>query len=351
MESCEDGWHGAAHAVNEQLVARHIARAADYCVSVSAYYLLKAFQAPGEGGDRYGEPLLEERVSEPDLLAKMAEDWEGLQLSRVEPTEQAMAQAQAEKKVAVAKELREDRPETKGIALLRPQVAPAKAEPVRALAQADAAAVPGEEYQEKLASDRWYANNALVDGFIGRGTQPPVRNAAVWTAAELFDRRRWIELQEWNKIQKASRFYGKMLRHGENDAWAPDMDGQHSMSAELAFNVGIVCGMFNKKQMPSDLYTCFKLEQKDINRARFHVLVRDPTSKELNDVVARKYMINEGRSAERCCCASGRCKGTAVPKQHTCKGSTIGRCRRLTTPPCSCTPRRPSCWRALRCAA
>jgi hypothetical protein len=142
MERCEDGWHGAAHAVNEQLVARHIARAVDYCVS--AHYLLKAFQAPGEDGDRYGEPLLEERVSEPDLLAKMAEDWEGLQLSPVEPTEQAMAQVQAEKKVAVAKELREDRPETKGIALLRPQVAPARAEPVRAPAQADAAAVPGE---------------------------------------------------------------------------------------------------------------------------------------------------------------------------------------------------------------
>ena len=70
----------------------------------------------------------------------------------------------------------------------------------------------GEEYQEKLASDRWYANNALVDGFIDRGTQPPVKKAAVWTAVtELFDRKRWIELQEWNKIQKASRFYGRML--------------------------------------------------------------------------------------------------------------------------------------------
>ena len=119
--------------------------------------------------------------------------------------------------------------------------------------------MPGEEDQEKLASDRWYANNALVDGFIGRGTQPPVTKAAVWTAVtELFDRKRWIEPREWNAIQTASRFYGKMLRHGENDAWAPDMDGDGSMSSELAFNVGIVCGKMNKKQLPSDLYTCFK---------------------------------------------------------------------------------------------
>ena len=74
-----------------------------------------------------------------ELLAKMAVDWEGLQLSAVEPTEQAMAQVQAEKKAAVAKELREDRPETKGIALLRSAIAPA---------QAEAAAEPEEGYQE-----------------------------------------------------------------------------------------------------------------------------------------------------------------------------------------------------------
>ena len=85
MERSEDGWHGAAHAANEQLVARHIARAVDYIVS--AHYLLKAFQALGIDGDRYGDPHLEERVSEPELLAKMAVDWEGLQLSAVEPTE------------------------------------------------------------------------------------------------------------------------------------------------------------------------------------------------------------------------------------------------------------------------
>ena len=284
MERAEDGWHGAAHAANEQLVARHIARAIDYIVS--AHYLLKAFQAFGMDGDRYGDPHLEERVSEPELLAKMAVDWEGLQLSAVEPTEQAMAQVQAEKKVAVAKELREDRPETKGIALLRSAIAPA---------QAEAAAEPEEGYQEKQAADLWYANNAWIDGFVGRGTAPPVTKDAVWTAVtELFDRKRWIEPREWNAIQSASRFYGRMLRHGENDAWAPDVDEDGSMSSELAFNVGIVCGKMNKKQLPSDLYTCFKLQQKDINRARFHVLVRDPTTVEINDVNARKYMINVG---------------------------------------------------------
>ena len=137
-----------------------------------------------------------------------------------------------------------------------------------------------------------------------------------------------------------------MLRHGENDAWASDVDEGGSMSSELAFNVGIVCGKMNKKQLPSDLYTCFMLQQKDINRARFHVLVRDPTTVEINDVNARKYMINEGPLGGKMLLRIRTVQG-----QHTCKGSTIGKCRRLTTPLCSCTPCRPRCWRALRCVA
>ena len=111
MERAEDGWHGAAHAANNQLVARHLARAVDY--SVSAHYLLKAFKAPGIDGDRHGDPCLRQQINYNELLAQVAVDWNGLQLSAVVPNERAMQEVQAEKKVAVGRELREDRPETR----------------------------------------------------------------------------------------------------------------------------------------------------------------------------------------------------------------------------------------------
>ncbi len=106
-----------------------------------------------------------------------------------------MAQVQAEKEVTVAKDLREDRPKTKGIALLRSAIAPV---------QAEAAAEPEEGYQEKQAADLWYANNAWIDGFVGRGTAPPITKDAAWTAVtELFDRKRWIEPREWNAARSS----------------------------------------------------------------------------------------------------------------------------------------------------
>ena len=85
-----------------------------------------------------------------------------------------------------------------------------------------------------------------------------------------------------------------MLRHGENASWVPERDKVGAISAELAFNVGILCGKMYKEQSPSDLYGFCILEQKDINRPRFHVLVREPSRTELNDVSARKYMIIGG---------------------------------------------------------
>ena len=85
-----------------------------------------------------------------------------------------------------------------------------------------------------------------------------------------------------------------MLRHGENASWAPQMDKVGAISAELAFNVGILCGKMYKEQTRSDLYGCLKLVQKDINRPRFHVRVREASRTELNDTSARKYMIAGG---------------------------------------------------------
>ena len=119
---------------------------------------------------------------------------------------------------------------------------------------------------------------------------------SVWVAVdELFDRKRFIEAKVWKSIQEASRFFGKMLRHGENASWAPERDKVGAISAELAFNVGILCGKMYKEQTRSDLFYGFcKLEQKDFNRPRFHVLVREPSRTELNDASARKYMIIGG---------------------------------------------------------
>ena len=113
---------------------------------MSAHYLLEAFKAPGIDGDRHGDPRLEQRINYDELLAQVAVDWSGLQLSAVVPNERAMQEVQAEEKVTVARELREDRPETKGIALLRSAIAPV---------QAEAAAEPEERYQEKEAAG-WF---------------------------------------------------------------------------------------------------------------------------------------------------------------------------------------------------
>ena len=53
LERAPDGWHGVANATNNQVVARHFARAIDY--AVSSHFLMKAFRAPGIDGDRLGK--------------------------------------------------------------------------------------------------------------------------------------------------------------------------------------------------------------------------------------------------------------------------------------------------------
>ena len=71
---------------------------------------------------------------------------------------------QAEKKTAEATELRESRPETIGIALLRTAKAPAKAE---------AAAVHEmPEYEEDQESNRWYEKNPWRSGQASSGVAP-----------------------------------------------------------------------------------------------------------------------------------------------------------------------------------
>ena len=99
---------------------------------------------------------MEQQINYNEFLAQVAVDWNGLQLSAVVPNERAMQGVQAEKKVAVARELREDRPETKGIALLRS---------TDALAQAEAAAEPEEGYQEDQKKKPLVRGEPLGKGF------------------------------------------------------------------------------------------------------------------------------------------------------------------------------------------
>ena len=121
-------------------MARHLARAIDY--AVSSHYLMRTFEVKGADGDEFSEPNLEMRYSEVELLAKM-ELWKSIELDHVEPSEAAMEQMMAEKKTAEMKEIREDRPETKGVAKLvgTPAVAAAQKELPKAPAQAEAAKV------------------------------------------------------------------------------------------------------------------------------------------------------------------------------------------------------------------
>ena len=49
LERCSDGWHASSHPVNEQVMARHLARAVDY--AVSSHYLMRTFEAEGADGD------------------------------------------------------------------------------------------------------------------------------------------------------------------------------------------------------------------------------------------------------------------------------------------------------------
>ena len=149
--------------------------------------------------------------------------------------------------------------------------------------------------KNKAELDRWYAEVPWRPGFIEKGSSPKVTANSVWTVVtEVFDRKNRIPTEEWNAIQKASRFLGKMLHNGENDRWAPERDGEQSICLELAFNAAVTRRVLSDTCVPSDVYTCLKLQVKDKDRGRFHLLLRDASSEELGNPTARKYMINTG---------------------------------------------------------
>ncbi len=147
-----------------------------------------------------------------------------------------------------------------------------------------------EAYQEDHETNQWYERNPWRLVFIGRGTSPRVTRDSMWVSVEeLFDRKRPIEMKAWNAIQKASRFFGKMLRHGENAPWAPQRDEVGAISAELAFNVAVSQGIMLKQQKPWEIYGCFRLEVKDTGRPRFHALAREPSQAERRSQRRRSY--------------------------------------------------------------
>ena len=92
----------------------------------------------------------------------------------------------------------------------------------------------------KAELDSWYAEVPWRSGFVEKGSSPEVTASAVWTVVdEVFDQKIRIPKDDWDAIQRASRFLGKMLRHGENDRWAPTRDDDQSICMELAYNAAI----------------------------------------------------------------------------------------------------------------
>ena len=111
---------------------------------------------------------------------------------------------------------------------------------------------------------------------------------------EVFDHKIRIPKDDWDAIQRASRFLSKMLRHGENDRWSPTRDDDQSICMELAYNAAISRGILAETCSPSDVYTCLKLQWKDRGRGRFHLLLRDASFEESCDPTTKKYIITTG---------------------------------------------------------
>jgi hypothetical protein len=193
-----------------------------------------------------------------------------------------MEQVLAEKKAAESKETREDRPGAKGVAKLVEEPvdataqkelpkAPAQAEAARAkeLPKAPASAVAAQEkkmakaptqveadYRRKCKEELedWYAEVPWRPDFVERYSSPLVTISAVWTVVdEVFSPKGRIPQPEWDQIQRASRFFGRLLRHGENDRWAPMRDANQSICMELAYNVAILRGILAPSCTPADI--------------------------------------------------------------------------------------------------
>ena len=107
--------------------------------------------------------------------------------------------------------------------------------------------------KNKAELDTWYAEVPWRPGFIEKGSSPMVTTNAVWTVVdEVFDRKVRIPKDDWDAIQRASRFLGKMLRHGENDRWSPTRDSEQSICIELAYNAAISRKILADACVPSD---------------------------------------------------------------------------------------------------
>ena len=140
-----------------------------------------------------------------------------------------------------------------------------------------------------------YAEVPWRPDFVERYSSPMVTISAVWTVVdEVFSPKGRIPQPEWDQIRRASHFFGRLLRHGENDRWAPMRDGNQSICMELAYNVALLRGVLAPSCTPADIYTCLKLREKDRDRGRFHLLLRNATFEESCDPVTKKYVIQKG---------------------------------------------------------
>jgi hypothetical protein len=232
---------------------------------------MRAVGACGIDGDRWGMAELDDQIEFATFTKQLEADWGGFTVSADVPNEMAMKAVQSEKEDAEQKELRDSgsRPEATAIdgekdveehelmalaldvsrkihvpypypyqaasgesgsavadrlrvaAAAEDKKEPSMAEPKRAPAIAEAAAQQGPPGAGEETC-RWYAQNPWRKGFVERGSTPRMTPNAGWVAVdEVFDKNKWIPEPAWGATQEGSRFFGKILRHGENASWAP----------------------------------------------------------------------------------------------------------------------------------
>ena len=96
-------------------------------------------------------------------------------------------------------------------------------------------------------------------------------------------------------MSKASRWFGKVLRHGGAGRWTPMRDNKYkSACAEILFNAAVADGIAPPEEWPRDICECFRLSQRDVDRPRFMMLVREPSLEEPRNENLRPYTIFEG---------------------------------------------------------
>ena len=140
-----------------------------------------------------------------------------------------------------------------------------------------------------------------------RKSNPPMKpaqeNPVNKYTAKHFDPEWWpvdeVHIQfptpKFEKVDKASRQLGFVLRHSSDLSMPPCDPKDGSLSAEVAFALLTQRHMFHQGDSPRTLYDALMLNKKDAGRPRFQVLIRHPSKQEVDDDVACRYIFTHGK--------------------------------------------------------